>query len=256
MAGTWHATNTGTVTGVHDVGLAPGHSGLSPSVAALPGRPGSRTPDPPIRAAMELGSSRSGAADYGSFGTSRLVLRGDGTVACGRPVRVTVVEPVWPGVLPGPGSSPGLPGSAAAGAVTAIAATRRRWVPAVGAARSLQLGPERLAGPGAGWPPGTRAGVQPPDRWPGPAACPQRGGQGPVNAIAEPSWRTGRGPGAAPGRCPVPARLRQRARPGPRRWRLGPNVPPGRDVGPQRPLTRQGKAEETKQPANGGGDCR
>src|SRR5271157_5731929 len=127
---------------------------------------------------MELGSSTSGAADYGSFGTSRLVLRGDGTVACGRPVRVTVVEPVWPGVLPGPGSSPGLPGSAAAGAVTAIAATRRRWVPAVGAARSLQLGPERLAGPGAGWPPGTRAGVQPPDRWPGPAACPQRGGPG------------------------------------------------------------------------------
>ena len=32
--------------------LRPVASGLSPSVAALPGRPGSRTPDPPIWAAI------------------------------------------------------------------------------------------------------------------------------------------------------------------------------------------------------------
>jgi len=100
------------------------------------------------------------------------------------PARVTVIQPVWPGVMPGPGSSPGLPGSAAAGPVTAIAAMPRRWVPALGAGQSLQLGPERLAGPGTGWPQGTRAGVQPPDRWPRPAAFPARGGQGPVHAIA------------------------------------------------------------------------
>ena len=36
--------------------------------------------------------------------------------------------------------------------------------------------------------------------------------------------------------------------------RLGPNGPPGRDLGPQRPLTPHDKAEDTKQPATGGGD--
>ncbi len=106
---------------------------------------------------MKFGSSTFGAAHNGSFCTSRLVLRGDGTVACRRPARVTVIQPVRPGVMPGPGSSPGLPGSAAAGPVTAIAAMPRRWVPALGAGQSLQLGPERLAGPRTGWPPGTRA---------------------------------------------------------------------------------------------------
>jgi hypothetical protein len=37
---------------------------------------------------------------------------------------------------------------------------------------------------------------------------------------------------------------------------LMPNGPPSRDVGPQRPLTPHGKAEDTKQPADGGGDER
>jgi hypothetical protein len=34
----------------------------------------------------------------------------------------------------------------------------------------------------------------------------------------------------------------------------GPNGPPKRDVGPQRPLTPQDKAEETKQVAHAGGE--
>ena len=38
--------------------------------------------------------------------------------------------------------------------------------------------------------------------------------------------------------------------------RLGPNGPPSRDVRPQRPLTPHGKAEDTNQPAKGGGDWR
>ena len=41
-AGTWYAANTGHGQGVHAVDLVPGRSGLSPSVAVLPGRPGSR----------------------------------------------------------------------------------------------------------------------------------------------------------------------------------------------------------------------
>jgi len=89
--------------------------------------------------------------------------------------------------------------------------------------------------------------------WPCPVACPARRA-GADHAIGEPPGLTGPGPGAAPGRCPVQARLRQRARAGPRRWRQGLNGPPRRDVGPQRPPKPHGKAEDTKQPANSGGD--
>jgi hypothetical protein len=37
---------------------------------------------------------------------------------------------------------------------------------------------------------------------------------------------------------------------------LEPNGPPSRDFGPQRPLTPQDKAEQAKQPSNGGGEYR
>src|SRR5260370_41086625 len=81
-AGTWHAANTAMVKGVHAVELAPGDKWLSPNVAALPGRPGSRDagsadlrgvrlgaghdagrPDPGVLCVREAGG-------WGSFGTS------------------------------------------------------------------------------------------------------------------------------------------------------------------------------------------
>jgi hypothetical protein len=49
-----------------------------------------------------------------------------------------------------------------------------------------------------------------------------------------------------PGGEQVSARQRQRARPGPRGCRLGPNGPARRDLWPQRPLTPQGKAERNE----------
>ena len=60
--------------------------------------------------------------------------------------------------------------------------------------------------------------------------------------LCEVAISTGQGSGAALVPCSVPARQRQRARPGPRGCRLGPNGPAGRDLWPQRPLTPQGKA--------------
>jgi len=109
------------------------------------------------------------------------------------PARVVVIQPVRPGVVPGPVRRPGLPGSAAARPVTAV---------------------RRIAQP-----PGTRAGccalppaqaARDPDkcatprRWPLSGCLSSVRRPGPVHAIASPSWLVGQGSGAAlvPGSLP------------------------------------------------------
>ncbi len=108
--------------------------------------------------------------------------------------------------------------------------------------------------PFGAWPPGSGTGAQSP-RGRGLVRQPvRRGGPGR-------STRSGSRPGS-PARSGRSAwslqyrRLRQRARRGLADARLGPNGPPSRDVGPQRPPVPHDKAEDTKQRANGGGDWR
>ena len=91
--------------------------------------------------------------------------------------------------------------------------------------------------------------------WPCPAACPARRA-GADHASGEPPGSPARDQaqrlagaryrrvcGSAPGR-------------GLAAGAKGPNGPPRRDVGPQRPPAPHDKADDTKQPANSGGDQR
>ena len=153
---------------------------------------------------------RAGRAAHGAG--ARLLCRLRSPTAA-RPGAVVVIQAVWPGVVPGPVRRPGLPGSAAASPVTAM----RRIVQPPGTRARVLCSPSSpgLSGlrPGAGWPPGTRAHLR--GGGPYPAACPAPGRQGPVHAIASPSWLAGQGPGASAGSwltaaasavaCPAPA---------------------------------------------------
>jgi hypothetical protein len=115
------------------------------------------------------------------------------------PARAAVIQPVWPGVVPGPVRRPGLPGSAAASPATAM--HRLAQPPGTRARVLCPPSSPGLSGlrPGAGWPLGTRTRAHLRGRGPYPAACPAPGMQGPVHAIASPSWLTGQGSGASAG---------------------------------------------------------
>ena len=126
------------------------------------------------------------------------------------PARVAVIQPVWPGAVPGPVRRPGLPaGSAAASPVTAAVALIRLLARQAGpVARSRRR-------------PGSSAGIRR-KRW----------------FLAHCRRVRSSAPGRSCG-CPLES-----------------NGPSSRDFGPQRPPTPQDKAEQGKQPSNGGGEYR
>jgi len=64
-----------------------------------------------------------------------------------------------------------------------------------------------------------------------------------------PAWLAGE-----PGEQPGPFGRKKRGDLGRSIQERGPNGLPRRDLGPQRPPARHDKTEETKQPANGGGE--